>query len=111
LERLLLEGNPLAEVLDKGNARANHPSIREGSSSTATAGNSDLRDTVKLVARTVLADARVFKKADGLSWMDSAGRTFTLSWPELRDWVGVRAQSGRLVPKGFPRSNSFGPAF
>ncbi len=58
-----------------------------------------------------LADARVFKKADGLSWINSAGRTFTLSWAELRDWVGVRAQSGRLVPKGFPRSNSFGPAF
>jgi topoisomerase IV subunit A len=58
-----------------------------------------------------LADARVFKKADGLCWMDSAGRTFTLSWSELRDWVGVRAQAGRLVPKGFPRSNSFGPAF
>jgi topoisomerase-4 subunit A len=58
-----------------------------------------------------LADARVFKKADGLTWLDSAGRTFTLSWSELRDWVGVRAQAGRIVPKGFPRSNSFGPAF
>jgi topoisomerase-4 subunit A len=58
-----------------------------------------------------LADARVFRKADGLTWTDSAGRTFTLSWSELKEWVGVRAQSGRLVPKGFPRSNSFGPAF
>jgi topoisomerase-4 subunit A len=58
-----------------------------------------------------LADVRVFKKADGLTWLDSAGRTFTLSWSELRDWVGVRAQAGRVVPKGFPRSNSFGPAF
>ena len=58
-----------------------------------------------------LADVRVFKKAEGLSWLDSAGRTFTLSWPELRDWVGARAQAGRLAPKGFPRSNSFGPAF
>jgi topoisomerase-4 subunit A len=58
-----------------------------------------------------LADARVFKKADGLTWTDSAGRTFTLSWSELKEWVGVRAQSGRMVPKGFPRSNSFGPAF
>jgi topoisomerase-4 subunit A len=58
-----------------------------------------------------LADVRVFKKADGLTWLDSAGRTFTLSWSELRDWVGVRAQAGRIVPKGFPRSNSFGPAF
>jgi topoisomerase-4 subunit A len=58
-----------------------------------------------------LADVRVFKKADGLTWLDSAGRTFTLSWSELKDWVGLRAQAGRLVPKGFPRSNSFGPAF
>jgi topoisomerase-4 subunit A len=58
-----------------------------------------------------LADVRVFKKADGLTWLDSAGRTFTLSWSELRDWVGVRAQAGRVAPKGFPRSNSFGPAF
>ena len=58
-----------------------------------------------------LADARVFKKSEGLSWLDSAGRTFTLPWAELKDWVGVRAQAGRLAPKGFPRSNSFGPAF
>jgi topoisomerase-4 subunit A len=58
-----------------------------------------------------LADVRVFKKSDGLTWLDSAGRTFTLSWPELREWVGARAQSGRVAPKGFPRSNSFGPAF
>jgi hypothetical protein len=44
-----------------------------------------------------LADARVFKKADGLTWLDSAGRTFTLSWSELKDWVGVRAQAGRIA--------------
>ncbi len=58
-----------------------------------------------------LSDARVFKKADGLTWLNSAGRTFTLSWGELKDWVGVRAQAGRMAPKGFPRSNKFGPGF
>ncbi|MHA1180428.1 MAG: DNA gyrase C-terminal beta-propeller domain-containing protein, partial [Alphaproteobacteria bacterium] len=58
-----------------------------------------------------LSDVRVFKKADGLTWLDPAGRTFTLTWRELRDWVGVRAQAGRLAPKGFPRSNKFGPSF
>lgn len=58
-----------------------------------------------------LADVRVFTKADGLTWLDPAGRTFTLSWAELRDWTGERAQAGRLAPKGFPRSNRFGPAF
>ena len=58
-----------------------------------------------------LSDVRVFKKADGLTWLDSAGRTFTLSWSELSEWVGERAQAGRVAPKGFPRSNKFGPAF
>jgi topoisomerase-4 subunit A len=58
-----------------------------------------------------LSDVRVFKKSDGLTWLDSAGREFALSWSELKDWVGERAQAGRLAPKGFPRSNSFGPRF
>ncbi len=58
-----------------------------------------------------LCDARCFKKSDGLTWLDSAGREFTLSWSELRDWAGERAQAGRMAPKGFPRSNSFGPRF
>ena len=58
-----------------------------------------------------LSDARVFKKSEGLTWLDSAGREFTLSWSELREWVGERAQAGRVAPKGFPRSNSFGPRF
>jgi topoisomerase-4 subunit A len=58
-----------------------------------------------------LADARVFKRADGLAWLDAAGRTFTLPWGELRDWVGERGQAGRMAPKGFPRSNRFGPRF
>ena len=58
-----------------------------------------------------LIDARVFAKKEGLTWLDSAGRTFTLPWGDLREWVGERAQAGRVVPKGFPRSNKFGPAF
>ena len=58
-----------------------------------------------------LSDVRVFKKADGLSWLDPAGRTFTLPMSELKDWVGQRAQAGRLAPRGFPKSNKFGPAF
>jgi len=58
-----------------------------------------------------LADARAFKKSEGLSWVDSAGRTFTMPWSELKEWVGLRSQAGKVVPKGFPRSNSFGPVF
>ncbi|MEZ5773408.1 MAG: DNA topoisomerase IV subunit A [Hyphomicrobiaceae bacterium] len=58
-----------------------------------------------------ISDARVFAGAEGLTWLDPAGRTFTLALGELKDWVGQRAQSGQLAPKGFPRSNRFGPSF
>lgn len=58
-----------------------------------------------------LSDARVFKRSNGLTWLDSAGREFSLSWSELKEWVGERAQAGKVAPKGFPRSNSFGPRF
>jgi topoisomerase-4 subunit A len=56
-----------------------------------------------------LADAKVFKKKEGLTYIDAAGRSFTVT--ELRDWWGARAQAGRLPPKGFPKSNSFGVKF
>ena len=55
-----------------------------------------------------LSDARVFSYADGLTWLDTAGRTFTLSTADLRDWLGQRGQAGRLAPRGFPKSNKFG---
>ena len=58
-----------------------------------------------------LSDVRVFKRADGLSWLDPAGRSFTLPMSALKDWVGERAQAGRLAPRGFPKSNKFGSTF
>jgi topoisomerase-4 subunit A len=54
-----------------------------------------------------LSDARVFALKDGMSWRDSAGRTFNVSLPELKDYIGNRAEAGRLPPKGFPRNNKF----
>ena len=58
-----------------------------------------------------LADVRAFVAKDGLTWLDGAARTFTLSLADLAEWRGQRAQAGKLAPKGFPRSNKFGPAF
>ena len=55
-----------------------------------------------------VADARVFGKGDGLSWADSSGRVFNRSMSELKDWLGERAQAGRLPPSGFPRHGKFG---
>ncbi len=53
-----------------------------------------------------LSDIRAFNLKEGLNWTDSSGRNFTNT--DLRDWVGERAQAGRLAPKGFPKSNRFG---
>ena len=52
-----------------------------------------------------LSDARPFNMKEGLSWLDSSGRNFNVT--ELKEWVGERAQAGRLPPKGFPKSNKF----
>ena len=56
-----------------------------------------------------LADARIFKKKEGLPYTDSAGRAFVVN--DMRDWWGARAQAGRLPPKGFPKSGKFGARF
>ena len=52
------------------------------------------------------SDASAFNLAAGLSWLDSSGRTWTVT--ELAEWLGERAQAGRLPPKGFPKNNKFG---
>jgi topoisomerase-4 subunit A len=54
-----------------------------------------------------IADVRVFRAADGLSWSDSSNRIFVKSMAELKEWVGERAQAGRQPPAGFPRNNRF----
>jgi topoisomerase-4 subunit A len=54
-----------------------------------------------------ISDAKVFALANGLAWRDSAGRTFTVMRPELDQWIGNRAEAGRLPPKGFPKNNRF----
>jgi topoisomerase-4 subunit A len=55
-----------------------------------------------------VADAKVFAVGDGLTWVSSDGRTYTVARPELDEWVGKRAEAGRLPPKGFPKGNRFG---
>ncbi|WP_300551176.1 DNA topoisomerase IV subunit A [Roseovarius sp.] len=52
-----------------------------------------------------LSDATTFTMADGLSWLDPAGRTRTET--DLTEWMGKRAGSGRMAPRGFPRDNRF----
>src|SRR3954468_1667408 len=52
----------------------------------------------------VLMDAVAFTWKDGLK--DENGRLFSPS--ELKDWRGERAQSGRIVPRGWAKSGRFG---
>ncbi len=52
-----------------------------------------------------IADIKTFVIADGLTWK-LGDKTRTES--NLRDWLGERAQAGRLPPNGFPKSGKFG---
>jgi topoisomerase-4 subunit A len=51
-----------------------------------------------------LLDACTFASKQGLR--DANGRNW--AWSELDEWKGTRAQSGRLVPRGFAKSGKFG---
>lgn len=55
-----------------------------------------------------VSDAKTFKLADGLTWLDTSGRTWTVAQSELMEWLGHRGEAGRLPPKGFPKNNRFG---
>ena len=52
-----------------------------------------------------LSDVTTFALADGLSWLDPAGRTRTET--DLSEWLAKRASAGRMAPRGFPRNNRF----
>ena len=52
-----------------------------------------------------LSDVITFKRAEGLSWTMGGGKTRTET--QLTDWMGKRGASGRLPPKGFPKSGKF----
>ncbi|HUW80116.1 MAG TPA: DNA topoisomerase IV subunit A [Acidocella sp.] len=52
-----------------------------------------------------LSDIKIFTLAEGLTWrLGDKTRTE----PKLTDWLGVRAQVGRMPPNGFPKSGKFG---
>ena len=55
-----------------------------------------------------LSDVTTFAAKAGLSWLDTAGRAFTMTMKELSDWRGNRGRCRAAAPKGFPKSNSFG---
>ena len=51
-----------------------------------------------------LADAKVFRLADGLTWrLGEKTRTETA----LEGWIGARGQAGRMPPNGFPKTGRF----
>ena len=52
-----------------------------------------------------LSDMVSFQAEEGLVWKDSSGRRKVEK--NISNWMGKRAQSGKIVPKGFPRNNKF----
>jgi topoisomerase-4 subunit A len=55
-----------------------------------------------------LSDIKTFKGADGLTWIDTAGRTFNLPLKELAAWRGNRGDAGRVKPDRFLANLKFG---
>ena len=54
-----------------------------------------------------LRDGLVFPETEGLTTVDPSGRR--REWPEWREFLGKRASSGRVAPRGFPASKRFRP--
>lgn len=52
-----------------------------------------------------LSDVRTFQRADGLKWLDPAGRSRVEM--DLMPFLGKRATAGRMVPRGFPKDTKF----
>ena len=52
-----------------------------------------------------LSDIKSFNLRYGLSWLDPASRTRTEV--DLSEWVGRRANAGKMAPRGFPKDNIF----
>jgi topoisomerase-4 subunit A len=55
-----------------------------------------------------LADAKPFVLAEGLTVRLGENRFSVRAAADLADWMGHRAQAGRLPWKGFPSSGRFG---
>jgi topoisomerase IV subunit A len=54
-----------------------------------------------------LSDVATFKAANGLTWVDTAGRSFTMTLKELANWRGSRGDAGRIRPDRFLTNNKF----
>jgi topoisomerase-4 subunit A len=52
-----------------------------------------------------LADAKIFKKKEGLTWIDAAGRTWTVT--ELAGLVGNAGPGRAVAAEGLPQVKQF----
>ena len=48
--------------------------------------------------KALIKDVAVFDGEAGPDWVDGGGRR--RNWPDWKDWLGKRAQSGRMGPRG-----------
>ena len=76
--------------------------------SVANLTRADGEDFFALLERLpVRTQVQTFALADGLTWRSSDGRVYTVAAADLAEWIGNRAEAGRLPPKGFPKNNRF----
>ena len=55
----------------------------------------------------IVSDITSFNMDEGLLWIDSSGRSFNKKADDLEDWIGNRANTGKMAPRGFPKNNKF----
>ncbi|MBV9261937.1 MAG: DNA topoisomerase IV subunit A [Pseudolabrys sp.] len=56
-----------------------------------------------------LSDVTTFTADEGLTWTDTAGRSFTQSMKDLKVWRGNRGDAGRIKPDRFLTNLKFAP--
>jgi len=56
-----------------------------------------------------LSDVKTFRAENGLTWTDTAGRSFTQSLKDLKPWRGNRGDAGRIKPERFLTNLKFSP--
>ena len=70
----------------------------------------DFRDAFELLVATVLSAQSTDRRVNAVTAVLFARypTVGALAQADLAEWLGNRADSGRLPPKGFPKNNKFG---
>ena len=82
-------------------------SVERGAADNTLASYRRDLDDASATIKGGLADATVFRIADGLSWPMGGEGGRTRTEPEMGGWRTARGAAGRIAPRGFPQNILF----